>query len=152
MGVSPAFFCLWQCPCSGTTWKCRAAAVLSMLLIPSLTGNASCQAQERANVLPKTQAGREIVLELEKLGPIEGNRQIHTTNLHFLFRMKSLDIGYFKLYGGLTVSRARGTISYRTGSVEAGTLKDETFDSTASGARSEEHTSELQSPYDLVCR
>src|SRR5437773_5807529 len=86
MGVSPAFFCLWQCPCSGTTWKCRAAAVLSMLLIPPLTGNASCQAQERANVLPKTQAGREIVLELEKLGPIEGNRQIHTTNLHFLFR------------------------------------------------------------------
>ena len=105
-----------------------------MLLMPPLTGNASCQAQERANALPKTQAGREIVLELEKLGPIEGNRQIHTTNLHFLFRMKSLDIGYFKLYGGLTLSRARGTISYRTGSFEAGTLKDETFDSTASGA------------------
>ncbi len=110
------------------------AAVLSMLLIPALTGNASCQAQEKANVLPETQAGREIIVELEELGPIKDNRQVHTTNLHFLFRMKSFDIGVFKLYGGMTVSRTRGTISYRTGSSEAGTLKDEIFDSTATGA------------------
>ena len=100
-----------------------------MLLLPALTGNASCQAQERANVSPETQAGREIVVELEELGPLERNRQIHTTNLHFLFRMKSFDIGDFKLYGGLTVSRARGTISYRTD-----TLGDESFASNASGA------------------
>jgi lipid A 3-O-deacylase len=105
-----------------------------MLLLPALAGNASCQAQERANVFPKVQAGREIVVELEELGPIERNRQIHTTNLHVLFRMKSFDIGDFKLYGGLTVSRARGTISYRTGSSEAGTLRDESFESTATGA------------------
>src|SRR2546425_12174418 len=116
------------------SWTCPAPAVLSMLLLPALTGNASCQAQEKANVLPETQAGREIVVELEELGPIKRNRQIHTTNLHFLFRMKSFDIGDFKLYGGLTVSRARGTISYRTGSLEAGTLIDKSYDSTASGA------------------
>ena len=115
-------------------WTCPAPAVLSMLLLPALSGNASCQAQEKANVLPETQAAREIIVELEELGPIRGNRQIRTTNLHFLFRMKSLDIGVFKLYGGLTVSRARGTISYRTGSFEAGTLKNETFDSNAIGA------------------
>src|SRR2546426_325052 len=77
-------------------WTCPAPAVLSMLLFPALTGNASCQAQEEANVLPETQAGREIVVELEELGPIKRNRQIHTTNLHFLFRMKSFDIGDFK--------------------------------------------------------
>ena len=115
-------------------WTCPAPAVLSMLLLPALTGNASCQAQEKANVLPETQAGREIVVELEELGPVEHNRRIHTTNLHVLFRMKSFEIGDFKLYGGLTVSRARGTISYRTGSFEAGTLRDESFDSNASGA------------------
>src|SRR5438876_1002412 len=115
-------------------WTCPAPAVLSMLLLPALTGNASCQAQEKANVLPETQAGREIVVELEELGPIKRNRQIHTTNLHVLFRMKSFEIGDFKLYGGLTVSRARGTISYRTGSFEAGTLRDESLDSNASGA------------------
>ena len=111
-----------------------AAAVLSMLLIPALAGNASCQAQERANVFPKVQAGREIVVELEELAPIERNRQIQTTNLHVLFRMKSFDIGDLKLYGGLTMSRARGTISYRTGSSEAGTLRDISYYSTASGA------------------
>ena len=113
-------------------WTRPTAAVL--FLIPALTGNASCQAQEKARALPETQAGREIVVELEELGPLERNRQIRTTNLHFLFRMKSFDIGVFKLYGGLTVSRARGTISYRTGSSEAGTLKDKTYDSAATGA------------------
>jgi len=80
------------------------------------------------------QAGREIMVELEELGPLERNRQIHTMNLHFLFRMKSFDIGVFKLYGGLTLSRARGNISFRTGSAGAGTLKDEAFDSAATGA------------------
>jgi len=105
-----------------------------MFLIPALTGNASCEAQEKANVLPETQARREIMVELEELGPIEGNRQIRTTNLHFLFRMKSFDLGYFRFYGGLTVSRARGTISFRTGSFEEGTLRNVTFDSTATGA------------------
>ena len=103
-----------------------------MLLLPALSGNASCE--EKANILQEMQAGREIMVELEELGPLERNRQIHTTNLHFLFRMKSFDIGDFKLYGGLTVSRARGTISYRTGSLEAGTLIDKSYDSTASGA------------------
>ena len=105
-----------------------------MLLFAALTGNASCQAQEKANVLRETPDGREITVELEELGPLERNRQIHTMNLHFLFRIKSFDIGVFKLYGGLTVSRARGNISFRTGSAEAGTLKDETFDSAAAGA------------------
>ena len=40
----------------------------------------------------------------------------------------------FKFYGGLTLSRARGTIIRRIGSSEAGTLRDETFDSAATGA------------------
>jgi hypothetical protein len=114
------------------SWTRPTAAVLFLIL--ALIGNASCQAQEKARVLPETQAGREIMVELEELGPLEHNRQIRTTNLHFLFRMKSFDIGVFKLYGGLTVSRARGTISYRTGSSEAGTLKDQTYDSAATGA------------------
>src|SRR6059036_1868087 len=115
-------------------WTCPTPAVLSMLLLPALTGNASCQAQEKANVLPETQAGREIMVELQEFGPVERNRKIRTTNLDFLFRIKRFDTPDFKFYGGLTVSRARGTISYRTGSLEAGTLKDETFDSTASAA------------------
>jgi len=110
------------------------AAILSMLLIPALIGNASCQAQEKANVLPETQTGREIIVGLEELGPTQNNRQIHTTNLDFLFRMKSFDIEGFTFYGGLTISRARGTISFRTGSLEAGTLKDEIFESAATGA------------------
>src|SRR5205807_3193106 len=75
-----------------------------------------------------------ITVELEELGRLERNRQIHTMNLHFLFPMKSFDIGMFKLYGGLTLSRARGNISFKTGSAEAGTLKDEAFDSAATGA------------------
>jgi lipid A 3-O-deacylase len=108
--------------------------VLSLLLLPALSGNASCEAQEKANILQEMQAAREIMVELEELGPLERNRQIHTMNLHFLFRMKSFDIGVFKLYGGLTLSRARGNISFRTGSAEAGTLKDEVFESAATGA------------------
>ena len=113
-------------------WTRPTAAVLFLIL--ALTGNASCQAQEKTNVLPETQTGREIMVELEELGPLERNRRIRTTNLHVLLRMKSFDIGVFKLHGGLTVSRARGTISYRTGSSQAGTLKDSTSDSTATGA------------------
>jgi hypothetical protein len=105
-----------------------------MLVFPALTGNASCQAQEKANVLPETQAGREIMVELQEIGPVESERQIRTTNLDFLSRMKRFDSPDFKFYGGLTLSRARGTITRRTGSFEAGTLKDETFDSAATGA------------------
>ena len=111
-----------------------AAAVLSMLLIPALAGNASCRAQEKTNVLPETQAGREIIVELQELGPIERRRQIHTANLDFLLRIRRFDSPYFKFYGGLTVSRARGNITRRTGSFEDGTLQDETVDSAATGA------------------
>ena len=114
------------------SWTRLTAAVL--FLVPALIGNASCRAQEKTNFLPETQAGREITVELEELGPLEHNRRIRTTNLHVLLRTKSLDIGGLKLYGGLTVSHARGTISYRMGSSEAGTLKDRTSDSTATGA------------------
>ena len=56
------------------------AAMLSMLLFQALSGNASCQAQEKANVFQETQAGREIVAELQELGPVESNRKIRTTN------------------------------------------------------------------------
>jgi lipid A 3-O-deacylase len=112
----------------------RTASILSMLLLPALTGNASCQAQERANVLPETQAGRQIMVELQEIGPVERPRQIHTTNLDFLFHIKRFDIPEFKFYGGLTVSRARGNITRRAGSFEAGTLRDEPFDSAATGA------------------
>ena len=105
-----------------------------MLLLPALTGNASCQAQEKANVLAETHAGREIMVELQELGPVERDRKIRTTNLDFLFRVKRFDTPDFKFYGGLTVSRSRGTIMRRTGSSAAGTLKDETFDSAATGA------------------
>ena len=110
------------------------AAVLSILLLQALSGNASCQAQEKANVFQETQAGREIVAELQELGPVERARKIRTTNLDFLFRIRRFDIPDFKFYGGLTVSHSRGTITRRTGSFQAGTLMDETLDSTATGA------------------
>jgi len=115
-------------------WKHPAIAVLSMLLIPALAGSTSCRAEEKANALPETQAKREFLVELEQLWPVESHRRIQTTNLHFLFRTKSLDFGYLKFFAGLTASRARGTISLRTGSSEAGTLRTETFESTATGA------------------
>ncbi len=114
------------------SWTRATAAVL--FLIPALTGNASCQAQEKANVLPETQAGRQIMLELQEFGPVERDRKIRTTNLDFLFHIRRFDSPDFKFYGGLTVSRSRGTITLRTGSVQAGTRKDENFDSTATGA------------------
>ncbi len=115
-------------------WTCPAPAVLSMLLLTALTGNASCQAQEKANVLPETHSEREIMVELQELGPVERDRKIRTTNLDFLFRIKRFDTPDFKFYGGLTVSRSRGTLARQTGSSLAGTLKDETFDSAATGA------------------
>ena len=125
----------------GTGASCRLRSnkrlkitVLSMLLLPALSGNASSQAQEKANVFPETQAGREIMVELQEFGPIERERRIRTTNLDFLFRIRSFDTPDFKFYGGLTVSRARGTITRWTGSSQAGTLKEETFDSAATGA------------------
>jgi hypothetical protein len=96
-----------------------------MLLIPALTGNASCQAQEKANVSPETQAGRQIMVELQEIGPAEREREIHTANLDVLFRIKRFDSLDFKFYGGLTVSRARGNITHRT---------SEPFDSAATGA------------------
>src|SRR5882762_2553690 len=116
------------------SWTCPAPAVLSMLLLPALIGNASCQAQEKANVLPETQAGREIMVELQELGPVERDRKIRTTNLDFLFRIKRFDTPDFTFYGGFTVSRSRGNLTRRTGSSLAGTLEDETFDSAATGA------------------
>src|SRR3979490_1033034 len=116
------------------SWTCPPVAVLSILLLTALSGNGSCQAQEKANVLPETHAGREIMVELQELGPVERDRKIRTTNLDFLFRIKRFDTPDFKFYGGLTVSRSRGTITRRTGSFVAGTLEDETFDSAATGA------------------
>ena len=74
------------------------------------------------------------MIELQELGPIEDNRQIRTTNLDFLLHIKRFDNEGIKFYGGLTVSRARGNIIQRTGSLLAGTLKDETFVGAATGA------------------
>jgi len=108
--------------------------VLSILLLTALSRNASCQTQEKANVLPETQAGREIMVELQELGPVERVRQIHTANLDLLFRIRSFDTPDFTFYGGFTVSRSRGNLTRRTGSFEAGTLTDESFDSAATGA------------------
>ncbi len=105
-----------------------------MLLFAALTGNASCQAQEKANVLQETPARREIIVELQEFGPVERERKIRTTNLDFLFRIKRFDIPDFKFYGGFTLSRSLGAITLPTGSSQAGTLKDETFDSAATGA------------------
>src|SRR6267378_2112578 len=116
------------------SWPCPTPAVLSMLLLPALTWNASCQAQEKANVLPETQAGRELMVELQELGPVERIRQIHTANLDLLFRIRRFDTPDFTFYGGFTVSRSRGNLTRRTGSSEAGTLRDEPFDSAATGA------------------
>lgn len=105
-----------------------AAAVLLLLLLPALSGNASCQAQEKANGLPETQARREIVVELQEFVPVERVRQIRTSNLDFLFRIRSFDTPDFKFYGGLTVSGSRGTVTRRTGSF------DEAVASAATGA------------------
>ena len=113
---------------------CPTPAVLSMLLLQALSGNASCQAQGKANVSQKTQAQGEIIAELQDLGPVERAHKIRTTNLDFLFRIRRFDIPDFKFYGGLTVSHSRGAITRRTGSFQAGTLMDETLDSTATGA------------------
>jgi hypothetical protein len=107
---------------------------LSMLLLPALCGNASCLAQEKRNTVPETQAGREIVAEVQEFVPVESNRKIRTTNLDLLFRIRSFDTPDFKFYGGLTLSHSRGTITQQTDSFQAGTLKDETFGSTATGA------------------
>jgi hypothetical protein len=107
--------------------------MLSMLLLPALAGNASCQAQEKANFSPETQAERKIIVELQEFGPLERERKIRTTNLDFLFHIKRFDIPDFKFYGGFTLSRSLGAITLQTGSFQAGTLKDETFDSAATG-------------------
>ena len=114
------------------SWTRSTAAVLFLIL--ALIGHASCQAQEKANVLPETQAGREIIVELQELGPVERARQIHTANLDLLFRIRRFDTPDFTFYGGFTVSRSRGNLTRRTGSSEAGTLRDEPFDSAATGA------------------
>ena len=110
------------------------AAIPSMLLFAALSGNASCQAQEKANILPETQAGRQIMVELQELGPVESDRKIRTANFDFLFHIRRFDSPDFKFYGGLTVSRSRGAITRRTDSAGAGTLMDENLDSTATGA------------------
>jgi hypothetical protein len=107
-----------------------AAALLSMLLLPALSGNALCLAQERASALP----GREMIVEVQELVPVESDRKIRTTNLDLLFRIRKFDISDFKFHGGLTVSHSRGTITRQTGSFQAGTLKDEKYESTATGA------------------
>ncbi len=106
--------------CPRVSWTCPPAAVLSILLLTALSRNASCQTQEKANVLPETQAGREIMVELQELGPVERVRQIHTANLDLLFRIRSFDTPDFTFYGGFTVSRSRGNLTRRTGSFEAG--------------------------------
>ena len=105
-----------------------------MLLLPALSGNASCQAQEKANFSPETHGGREIIVELQEFAPVERDRKIRTTNLDFLFHLKRFDIPDFNFYAGLTVSRSLGSITQQTGSSQAGTRKDEAFDSAATGA------------------
>ena len=108
--------------------------VLSGLLLPALCANASCKAQEKANAAPETQAGQEMIVEVQELVPIESDRKIRTTNLDLLARIRTFDTPDFTFHGGLTVSRARGSITRQTGSFQAGTLKDEKYESTATGA------------------
>jgi len=105
-----------------------------MLLLPALSGNALCQEQERASASPETQAGQEMIVEIQELVPVESGRSIRTTNLDLLFRIRDFDTPDFKFHGGFTVSHARGTITRQTGSFQAGNLKEQTYPSTATGA------------------
>jgi len=105
-----------------------------MLLLPALSGNALCHAQEKASALPETQPGREMIVEVQELVPVESDRKIRTTNLDLLLRIRRFDTPDFKFHGGFTVSRSRGSITRQTGSFQAGTLKNETYASTATGA------------------
>lgn len=84
--------------------------------------------------MPETQAGREMIVEVQELVPVESDRKIRTTNLDLLFRIRRFDTPDFKFHGGFTVSRSRGSITQQTGSFQAGTLKNETLASTATGA------------------
>src|SRR5258708_6981174 len=77
--------------------------VLSMLLLPALCGNASCHAQEKGNTVPETRPGREMIVKVQELIPVESDRKIRTTNLYLLFRIRTFDTTDFKFHVGLTL-------------------------------------------------
>ena len=106
-----------------------------LLVLPAAwAASTSCLAQERVNVAPETRERREILIGLQELDATGNDRHIRTVNLDLFFhtdRFRKFE--HLKFYGGLTVSRASGTITQITGSLEAGTLGNTTFDSAATG-------------------
>jgi lipid A 3-O-deacylase len=120
----------------GSAHGCPAIAQIAFvatLWVAAAAGNL-CRGQEKADPAAEAHPAREIRAGLEELNATGNDRHIRTTNLDLLYRFWKLDRPYFKLYGGITVSRALGTITQTTGSLAAGTLGNTTFDSGATGA------------------
>ena len=111
----------------------RGASVGAALMIVSVLGTPAL-AQEQASSSAETRTGREFRFGLEELKATGNDRHLRTTNLDLLFRARKFEHPYLELYGGRTVSRARGTITQITGSLQAGTLGNTTLDSAATGA------------------
>jgi lipid A 3-O-deacylase len=70
---------------------------------------------------------------VDRLAPTKADRDLDTTDVHLYLRQKQYDPLRLQLRLGATLSRVTGSITQLTGSLEEGTLREETLSSPAWG-------------------
>lgn len=88
-------------------------------------------AQEKTGGLTNIGNKAPFITGLEYLKPIDDDRQLNTSNIDLYYRIKTIESFY--IYTGFTATRVTGEITQLTGSLQAGTLRQVTHESSARG-------------------
>ena len=90
-------------------------------------------AQERTGTLSNIHNRAPLIFGLEHFKPTENNRQLKTSNINLFYPIKTVEPTHLALYAGLTLTRVTGEITQHSGSLQAGTLRQVTYESSATG-------------------
>ena len=90
-------------------------------------------AQERTGTLSNIRNRAPLIFGLEYFKPTEGTRQLKTSNINLIYPIKTVESTHLALYAGLTFTRVTGEITQHTGSLQAGTLRQATYENSATG-------------------
>jgi len=103
------------------------------ILIISAFTSAPLYAQTETNSSTNIQKQMPFVVGLEYLKPTNADRQLTSRNLDFFYPMAAVEKINLSVYLGLTATLVTGDISQLIGDLQAGTLQEVVYESSATG-------------------
>jgi hypothetical protein len=79
------------------------------------------------------QSLKKTAISIEYLSPTEDDRDIETFNVDFNYLLSTFDKLHLSIYFGITGTYATGSITQLEGDINAGTLKEVSYDNSAFG-------------------